>query len=82
MTEIVGLKVLFVAGFGPLVRDPEASKAFYVDTLGLPLEAMPADPDYFHSEKLTEVDGESSRGAGSPQSRAKSLKVVPMNRYT
>jgi len=28
VTEIVGLKVLFVAGFGPLVRDPEASKAF------------------------------------------------------
>ena len=55
MTEMVGLKVLFVAGFGPLVRDPQASKAFYVDTLGLPLEAMPDDPDYFHGEKLDGV---------------------------
>ena len=55
MTEIAGLKVLFVAGFGPLVRDPVTSKAFYVDTLGLPLEAMPGNPDYFHSEKLDGV---------------------------
>ncbi len=55
MTEILGLKVLFVAGFGPLVRDPQASKAFYVDTLQLPLEARSDDPDYFHSEKLAGV---------------------------
>ena len=54
MTEIVGLKVLFVAGFGPVVRDPHASKAFYVDTLQF-LEARPDDPDYFHSEKLDGV---------------------------
>jgi catechol 2,3-dioxygenase-like lactoylglutathione lyase family enzyme len=54
VTEIAGLKVRFVAGFGPLVRDPQISKAFYVDTLSLPLEARPEDPDYFHSEK---VDG-------------------------
>ena len=53
MNEI-GLKVLFVAGFGPLVRDPQASKSFYVQTLGLPLEAMPGNPDYLHGEK---VDG-------------------------
>jgi hypothetical protein len=39
--ETVGLKVLFVAGFGPLVRDSAASKALYVDTLQLPLEARP-----------------------------------------
>ena len=55
MTEIGGLKVLFVAGFGPLVRDPHASKAFYVDTLQLPLEARPDEPDYFHGEKLAGV---------------------------
>ena len=54
MTEIVGLKVLLVAGFGPVVRDPHASKAFYVDTLQSPLEAA-HDPDYFHSEKLDGV---------------------------
>lgn len=55
MTEILGLKVLFVAGFGPLVRDPKASKSFYLDTLQLPLEVMPDDPDYFHGEKLDGV---------------------------
>jgi catechol 2,3-dioxygenase-like lactoylglutathione lyase family enzyme len=52
---ITGLEVLFVAGFGPLVRDPQASKSLYLDTLGLPLEAMPHDPDYLHGEKLAGV---------------------------
>lgn len=55
VTEIAGLKVLFVAGFGPLVRDPRASQAFYIETLGLPLESRPEDPDYFHSETLAGV---------------------------
>lgn len=55
MAEIAGLKVLFVAGFGPLTRDPGASKSFYVDTLGLPLEPMPDNPDYYHGEKLDGV---------------------------
>jgi len=55
LKEIAGLKVLFVAGFGPLVHDPNASKTFYVDTLGLPLESMPDDPQYFHGEKLDGV---------------------------
>ena len=55
MTDLAGLKVLFVAGFGPIVRDPRASKAFYLDALGLPLEAMPHDPDYLHGEKIEGV---------------------------
>ena len=55
MTDLSGLKVLFVAGFGAVVRDPAASKQFYLDTLGLPLEAMPDDPTYLHSEKVTGV---------------------------
>ena len=38
MSDTSGLKVVFVAGFGPLVKDSAASKAFYVDALGLPLE--------------------------------------------
>ena len=33
------MHVLFCAGFGPIVRDPDASLSFYRDTLGLPLEA-------------------------------------------
>jgi catechol 2,3-dioxygenase-like lactoylglutathione lyase family enzyme len=50
-----GLKVLFVAGFGPLVKEPAESKKFYVDTLGLPLEPMPDDDTYYHGEKLDGV---------------------------
>lgn len=33
-----GIKVLFVSGFGPVVRRQEASERLYRDTLGLPLE--------------------------------------------
>src|SRR5437899_6149966 len=32
------MRVKFVAGFGPLVRDRQASLAFYRDTLGLSLQ--------------------------------------------
>lgn len=34
-----GLGVLFVAGFGPITRESDESKAFYVEALGL----LPAD---------------------------------------
>ena len=54
MSAISGLKVLFVAGFGPLVKDPAASNAFYVEVLGLPLEQQ-AGAGYYHSEKLDGV---------------------------
>lgn len=52
--KIDGLQVLFVAGFGPIVPSPGESRKFYLDTLGLPLEAMPHDAHYLHSEQ---VDG-------------------------
>jgi len=29
------IEVLFVAGFGPIVRDPAASRKFYSEALGL-----------------------------------------------
>lgn len=32
------MKVLFVAGFGPIVADMPATRAFYADALGLPLD--------------------------------------------
>ena len=32
------MKILFVAGFGPVVTDMQASQAFYGQALGLPLE--------------------------------------------
>jgi len=44
------MKVLFVAGFGPIVREQQASEAFYEGTLGLSLERE--DGDYLHTEKL------------------------------
>jgi catechol 2,3-dioxygenase-like lactoylglutathione lyase family enzyme len=52
---MTGLKVLFVAGFGPIPKDPKASKAFYVDALGLPMERRDDNSDYYHSEKIDGV---------------------------
>ncbi len=45
------MKVLFVAGFGPIVRDASSSRQFYGDALELPLED---DEGYLHTD---EVDG-------------------------
>ena len=44
------MKVLFVAGFGPIVRDGE-SKKLYADVLGLPLEG----DDYLSTDKVEGV---------------------------
>lgn len=55
MSTPSGLKVLFVAGFGPIVKEVAKSKQFYVDTLGLPLEPMPDNDSYYHGEKLAGV---------------------------
>jgi len=35
MKTLKNIEVLFVAGFGPIVRDPAASRKFYSDALGL-----------------------------------------------
>jgi catechol 2,3-dioxygenase-like lactoylglutathione lyase family enzyme len=44
------MKVLFVAGFGPITSDTKESAAFYRDSLGL---AFQEDADgYFHTEEL------------------------------
>ena len=45
------MKVLFVAGFGPIVRDLEASARFYRDALGLPL----TEGDYVATDDLSGV---------------------------
>jgi hypothetical protein len=45
-------KVLFVAGFGPIVRDVTASHKFYLDTLGL---SFNKDGDYLHTQDLKGV---------------------------
>jgi catechol 2,3-dioxygenase-like lactoylglutathione lyase family enzyme len=47
------IDVLFVAGFGPIVRDPVASRKFYCEALGLPFKE---DADgYLHTGKLDGV---------------------------
>ena len=43
------MKVLFVAGFGPIVKDMQANQTFYGDVLGLPLEG---DASYLSTQQL------------------------------
>jgi catechol 2,3-dioxygenase-like lactoylglutathione lyase family enzyme len=45
-------KVMFVAGFGPIVPDNRKSHDFYVDALGLSFQK---DGDYLHTDKLEGV---------------------------
>lgn len=47
------MKVLFVAGFGPIVRDHAASRRLYRDALGIELKE--AAPDYLVGEALEGV---------------------------
>jgi hypothetical protein len=44
------IKVLFVAGFGPIVQDLESAKKLYVDTLKIPFEEGPGG--YLHTGQL------------------------------
>src|SRR5258708_33007615 len=46
------IDVLFVVGFGPIVRDVGATLALFRDTLGLPVSAGSEEPDYFTTNKL------------------------------
>jgi catechol 2,3-dioxygenase-like lactoylglutathione lyase family enzyme len=45
------MQVLFIASVSIITADPVASRALYVDALGLPLAAAEGD-DYWHSEKI------------------------------
>ena len=47
------MKIAFVAGFGPIVRDVEASRAFWEHRLGISLEE--AAPQYFTNDDLEGV---------------------------
>jgi hypothetical protein len=47
------MQVLFVAGFGPIVRDQAGAAALYLDTLGLALERE--EGGYLHTERLPGV---------------------------
>ena len=48
-----GLKVLFVAGFGPVVEDPAASRTLYQQDLGIPFDEAPGG--YLSTESLEGV---------------------------
>jgi catechol 2,3-dioxygenase-like lactoylglutathione lyase family enzyme len=45
------MKIQFITSFAPVTDDPAASRALYVDALGLPLEHAEGD-DYIHSEAI------------------------------
>jgi catechol 2,3-dioxygenase-like lactoylglutathione lyase family enzyme len=47
------IDVLFVAGFGPIVRDPAASRTFYSQALGLPFKEDASG--YLHTGELDGV---------------------------
>ncbi len=50
MNELKHIEIMFVAGFGPMTQSDAASKAFYVDTLDLPLKSMPENESYRSTE--------------------------------
>ena len=50
MPHDADIKVLFIAGFGPIVRDAEESRKLYRDVLGIPFK-QEAD-GYLHTEAL------------------------------
>jgi hypothetical protein len=53
--SIEGLEVLFVAGYGPITHDAVAARKLWLETLGLPLEAMDHSPAYLHTSALDGV---------------------------
>ncbi len=50
MDQIAGIHVLFIAGFGPIVRDAAASRTLYGQTLGINFKEEAGS--YLHTETL------------------------------
>ena len=50
MREPGRVKILFIAGFGPVVADASAGRALYGDALGIPFKEETGG--YFHTESL------------------------------
>lgn len=46
------MKILFLAGCGPIVKDTATSLAFYRETLGIPFEELDG---YFHTEAVGDL---------------------------
>ena len=53
MTPPKNIDILFIAGFGPIVRDPAASRKLYSQTLGLPFKEEPNG--YLHTADINGV---------------------------
>lgn len=49
------MRVQFVAGFGPIVKDQATSERFYKDALGLPIKALTPDGTYVGTDDLDGV---------------------------
>lgn len=47
------MKILFVVGFGPIVRDPESSRSLYVDLLRIPFKESAGG--YFYTDAVAGV---------------------------
>jgi catechol 2,3-dioxygenase-like lactoylglutathione lyase family enzyme len=45
------VQIQFIASMAAIAADPEASRALYVEALGLPLDHAEGD-DYYHSENI------------------------------
>jgi hypothetical protein len=50
MKQIGNIKILFIAGFGPIVRDTGASRKLYSKSLGIPFKEESGG--YLHTEAL------------------------------
>jgi len=50
MQELPRIKILFIAGFGPIVRDPDASRKLYAQALDIPFKEESGG--YLHTESL------------------------------
>lgn len=50
MTGIPGLNILFIAGFGPIVREPAESRKLYCDAFGISFTEETGG--YLHTEEM------------------------------
>ncbi|MDA1189583.1 MAG: glyoxalase, partial [Chloroflexi bacterium] len=52
MAKLEGIDILFVAGFGPVSHDHDASTKLYRETLGIPFKE---ENNYLHTDQLEGV---------------------------
>jgi len=50
MAQIEGIKILFIAGFGPIVREPSESRRLYRESLGMSFKEESGG--YLHTEAV------------------------------